>query len=103
MKYKKIYDFSVRNYKHKKIKNPVMQDWTFFHVTRYNEGVRSRIFQSFDYDWYSGFNRDGLSGVCFHENLITPEIDYHGTDWIISTDSRSLYRYKSLDSYYFVG
>ena len=67
----------------------------------------------------SGFHENGNSGVCYHENWyflcvffyfilcyylgicqmciinrIAPNIDIHGTDWVISTDSRHLYRYN---------
>eukprot|EP01084_Bolivina_argentea_P293659 505092_1 len=69
------------------------QDYTLFHVARHIEGgARGRIFQSFDYNWLSGFQQGGSSGVAWHEHWITPNVDYHGTDWIVSTDSRSLYR-----------
>eukprot|EP01083_Nonionella_stella_P311385 1110183_1 len=69
------------------------QDYTFFHVAKWNDGgARNRIFQSFDYDFLSGFDESASSGVAFHENWITPAVDIHGADWVVSTDSRSLYR-----------
>lgn len=65
--------------------------YTLFHVTRYN-GTEKRIFDGVAPNWLSGF-WGGLAGVAYHDGWITSSsTDYHGTDWVISTDQNSLYR-----------
>jgi len=65
--------------------------YTLFHVTRYNNGTRGRIFDGVTSNWLSGFHGN-KAGVAYHNGWITPTTDYHGFDWVISTDQNSLYR-----------
>lgn len=68
--------------------------YTLCHVARYN-GTESRIFDgSNPVNFLSGF-WGGNAGVAYHSGWITPQTDYHGTNWVISTDQNSLYRSKS--------
>lgn len=64
--------------------------YTLFHVARYN-GTEERIFDGKTANWLSGF-WNGNAGVAYHDGWITPQTDYHGTNWVISTDQNSLYR-----------
>ena len=66
-------------------------NYTLFHVTRYNGGTERRIFSASNTNWLSGFH-GGNAGVAYHNAWITPQTDHHGTDWVISTDQRNLYR-----------
>ena len=67
-------------------------NYTLFHVAKYNDGTEDIIFQAYDYAFLSGFY-GGKAGVALHEQWITPpSIDSHGTNWVISTDQRSVYR-----------
>eukprot|EP01083_Nonionella_stella_P058604 153461_1 len=77
-------------------------NWTFFHIAKYNGAVKERIFQgcNLDLDFFSGFHRSvshGASGIAHHGNWITPIDDVHGSDWVFSTDQRSLYRSNGVD------
>ena len=66
--------------------------YTLFHVTRYNDGTRGRIFDGVASNWLSGFH-SSKAGVAYHDGWITSSsADYHGFDWVISTDQNSLYR-----------
>ena len=66
--------------------------YTLFHVTRYNNGTRGRIFDGVTSNWLSGFHGN-KAGVAYHNGWITSSsTDYHGFDWVISTDQNSLYR-----------
>ena len=66
--------------------------YTLFHVTRYNNGTRGRIFDGVTSNWLSGFHGN-KAGVAYHDGWITSSgTDYHGFDWVISTDQNSLYR-----------
>ena len=68
--------------------------FTLFHVARYNGANEERIFDGLTINWLSGFH-NGNAGVAYHDGWITPTTDYHGTNWVISTDQNSLYRSKS--------
>ena len=76
--------------------NSGLTSYTLFHVARYTGlGERQRIFANdASCDWgnfLSGFH-GGHSGVCFHEGWITdPYTDYHGNDWVVSSDSYGTY------------
>lgn len=65
--------------------------YTLFHVTKYNGASRNRIFDGLGTNWLSGFHL-GKSGVAYHDNWITPQVDVHGTNWVVSTDQKDLYR-----------
>jgi len=67
--------------------------YTLFHVARYN-GAEQRIFDGLTGNWLSGF-WSGNAGAAYHEGWITSQVDYHTTNWVISTDQNSLYRSKS--------
>lgn len=64
--------------------------FTFFHVTRYN-GTELRIFQGITANWLDGF-WSGRAGVAYHDGWITPQTDYHTTNWVLSTSQNSFYR-----------
>jgi hypothetical protein len=66
-------------------------NYTLFHVTRYNGSTKRRIFSASNTNWLSGFH-SGKAGVAYHNAWVGPQTDYHGTDWVISTDQRYLYR-----------
>jgi hypothetical protein len=68
--------------------------FTLFHVARYNGANEARIFDGLTQNWLSGFH-GGNAGVAYHDGWITPYTEYHGTNWVISTDQNSLYRSKS--------
>jgi hypothetical protein len=70
--------------------NLMTSAYTIFHVARY-DGTEERIFSSYSNNWLSGF-WDGNAGVAYHEDWITPRTDYEGTNWVISTDQKDLYR-----------
>eukprot|EP01083_Nonionella_stella_P133544 406017_1 len=73
------------------------QTYTFIHVAKWISAATGRIFNAFDYNWWSGFNENYVTDVsAYHENWITP---VPGTtaanyikNWIISTDQRNVYR-----------
>lgn len=75
--------------------------YTLFHVARYTNTTdataRKRIFTTSDVgspNWLSGFS-DNAAGVSFQGNNYithTPVVDYHGTNWVFSSDQRGLYR-----------
>ena len=66
--------------------------FTFFHVTRYNDGTRKRIFDGVGSNWLDGFHGD-KAGVAYHDGWITSSsTDYHGFNWVLSTSQNSLYR-----------
>jgi hypothetical protein len=50
-------------------------------------------------NWLSGFwGFGGVSGVAYHNNWVTNlSIDYHGDNWVISTDQNNLYRSNGAD------
>jgi len=68
--------------------------FTFFHVSRYNGANEQRIFDGAAANWLSGF-WSGNAGATYHDGWITSQVDYHTTNWVISTDQNSLYRSKS--------
>jgi len=66
--------------------------YTLFHVTKYNGGNNERIFTSpSGTNWLSG-HWAGLAGVAYHEGWVGPTTNYHGSNWVMSTDQKSLYR-----------
>eukprot|EP01083_Nonionella_stella_P286515 975195_1 len=71
-------------------------EWTFFHVTKYGDGIKGRIFQAYITNFLSGFH-SGKSGVAWHDMWITGKADIHGTDWVFSTDQRNMYRSNGVD------
>jgi hypothetical protein len=65
--------------------------YTLFHVARYN-GTRLRIFSNTSgTNYLSGF-WNGNAGVAYHNAWLTPVMDLHGNNWVLSTDQNQLYR-----------
>ena len=78
-------------------------DYTFFHVSR-TTGTRRRIWQaaSNSSNWLSG-HWSGQSGKFYHEGWMSDSsTDYHGNNWILVTDQRSLAR-TNKGAYSFTG
>lgn len=67
--------------------------WTLFHVTKYNGTSKNRIFDAVgsSTNFLSGFHGN-KAGVAYHDAWITPQTNVHGTNWVVSTDQKSLYR-----------
>lgn len=66
--------------------------YTLFHVARYNDGAKERIFHSYVGNWLSGFH-SSKAGVAYHTGWVTASgTDHEGTNWVISTDQEDLYR-----------
>ena len=70
--------------------------YTLFHIAKYNNGVKGRIFTGSGTDlallnWLSGFCR-GYAGVAYHNGWLTPTVDCCGYNWVLSTDQNGLYR-----------
>lgn len=64
-------------------------DYTFFHITRYTGGSRSRIWQGKSGNWLSG-HWGGGSGKFYHNGWMSSSgTDYYGNDWFITMDQRS--------------
>ena len=68
-------------------------DYTFFHVTRYNGGSRNRIWQGLSGNWLSA-HWAGRRGVFYHNGWLNSGNQGTTTDWIQATDSRQLCRYN---------
>ena len=68
-------------------------DYTLFHVARYNGISQQRIVTASNTNWLSGHYSSTNTGVAFHNNWITTTgISSHGSNWVLSTDQNSLYR-----------
>jgi PA14 domain len=66
--------------------------YTLFHVAKHNGASRNRIFDAYaGGNWCSGF-QGGQSGKAFHGGWLTPQTDVHGTNWVLSTDQKDLYK-----------
>ena len=66
--------------------------YTLFHVAKYNNGVRQRIFNgNSGNNWLSGFH-GGRAGVAHHDSWLTGYSDCCGYNWVLSTDQNGLYR-----------
>ena len=70
--------------------------YSLFHVAKYNNGVKLRIFTSngntAGINWLSGF-WGGNSGVAYHNGWLGNQAhDCCGYDWVVSTDLNALYR-----------
>eukprot|EP01083_Nonionella_stella_P276982 941626_1 len=76
----------------------IPNEYTLFHVCKYNGNNKRRIFNGRNVNWLSGFYGNGVvgySGIAYHENWIPnrwPLPSISGNDWIISTDQRLQYR-----------
>ncbi len=70
-------------------------NYTLFYVARYNGASRQRIFRGLTTDWLSGFHNN-TAGVAFHGSWITPQTDYHGTNWVAASDRAHSFRSNGL-------
>ena len=68
-------------------------DYTFFHITRYNGGSRNRIWQGLSGNWLSA-HWAGRRGVFYHNGWLNSSNQGTNTDWIQATDSRQLCRWN---------
>ena len=81
---------------------PGGNDYTFFHLTRYNGSSRSRIWQGTSGNWLSG-HWGGGSGRFYHSGWLSSSgTNYHGDDWFITMDQRSFVR-TNRGTYTFTG
>jgi len=65
-------------------------NFTLFHVARYNPGTKQRIWTGANANWLSGFWGNS-SGVQYHEGWLA-QVDTHGNNWVISSDQHNFYR-----------
>ena len=65
--------------------------YTLFHIAKYNNGVKGRIFQASNGNWLSGFWW-GNAGVAHHNGWLANPVDNFGFNWVLSTDQNGLYR-----------
>ena len=65
--------------------------YTLFYVARYNGASRQRIFRGLTTNWLSGFWAN-KAGVAHHGCWITPQTDYHGTNWVTASDRAHSFR-----------
>lgn len=66
--------------------------FTIFHVTRYRDGTRGRIWQGQSNNWLDGFHGN-KAGCAFHDGWIANSgTDVFGYSWVLSTSQNSLYR-----------
>ena len=68
-------------------------DYTFFHVTRYNGGATQRIWQGLSGNWLSA-HWGSRRGVFYHNGWLNSSNQGTNTDWIQATDSRQLCRWN---------
>ena len=73
--------------------------YTLFHVARYNGINKNRIIDGVATNWFSGFSYSynttiagGCAGTAYHGSLMMTYVDFHGRDWVISSDQKNLYR-----------
>lgn len=67
------------------------RQYTIFILSKYNGETKRRVLTSSEGGWFSGHN-DGKSGVAYHDNWVTQDVDSYGDNWVLSTDQRNLYR-----------
>lgn len=67
--------------------------YTLFHISKYNNGVKQRIFTgNSGNNWLSGFWA-GSSGIAYHDGWLTDDsTSCCGYNWVMSTDQNGLYR-----------
>lgn len=66
--------------------------FTIFHVSRYRDGTRGRIWQGQSNNWLDGFHGN-KAGCAFHDGWIANSgTDVFGYNWVLSTSQNSLYR-----------
>lgn len=75
------------------------EEYTFFHVAKWNGASKSRIFQGTNINWLSGFHYNNERGVAYHKRWITPANNQPNiySDWLVSTDQNALYRGNGVD------
>eukprot|EP00798_Chlamydomonas_sp_ICE-L_P029856 gene29856-17951_t len=68
------------------------ETYTLFHLARYSTGgIRKRMFDGLGNNWLSGFHIGG-SGLAYHGTWFTPQENLHGDEWVVSCDTKQLYR-----------
>lgn len=87
----KLYVYGGTNEKFKLADNLFDRQYTIFAVSKYNGDNKRRILTSTEGGWFTGHN-GGKSGVAYHDNWITEDMDHFGDAWVLSTDQRNLYR-----------
>jgi hypothetical protein len=71
-------------------------NYTLFHITKYNGTNKGRILTANNTNWLSGFHGN-RSGVAHHNKWIqsptgADPVDLHGSSWVLSSDQLNLYR-----------
>lgn len=72
---------------------PNGSEYTFFHMTRYTGGSRSRIWQGLSGNWLSG-HWSSRRAVFYHEGWLNSGSQGTLDDWVQCTDSRQTVRYN---------
>ena len=72
---------------------PNGSEYTFFHMTRYTGGSRSRIWQGLSGNWLSG-HWSSRRAVFYHEGWLNSSSQGTLDDWVQCTDSRQTVRYN---------
>ena len=67
------------------------QTFTLFHITRYSGTNKGRIITASNTNWLDG-HHSAKAGVAYHNGWITPQTDYYGQDFFISTSQATAYR-----------
>lgn len=67
--------------------------YTLFSIARYNGSTRARIIEGINNNWLSG-HWNAQTCVAYHEGWVTSSNSPNpiGTNWVLSTDQRNLYR-----------
>lgn len=71
-----------------------LDDFTLFHVTKYNGPTRARIFTTKSGSGQNIFigHHAGKSGVYHADGWMTKTVNLHGDDWVLSVATPSMYR-----------
>ena len=67
------------------------EEYTLFHVSRYNGASKERIIDGASGDWYSGFG-DGQTGAAKHNSAMNTASVAQHSNWLLSTDQNTTYR-----------
>ena len=85
--------------------NPVLEQYTFFHIARYGGTGKNRIFTSIAApNWLAGFyggtTNLGYTGVAHHSSWITSSTsNFYGTDFFIGCDCSNSYRTNGIERF----
>ncbi len=74
------------------------EDYTLFHVARYNGSIKGRIFDGTAGNWLSGFHSN-KTGVAYHGYWLTTNsaTNFPRDEILISADQRNIYRGNGID------